>query len=226
MRASTAAGLVGAAMLSTLVFPFVGLALRRHEEADREPHIEDGTGRGLPSARRRARRPPATGGLDRRFPTGPLLPDQLQRLVDGGLGPAGLDRLLEQQLRLRLHRGARGGLDPQGELLRLALFDLGPRRGRPTFLRVSMPCSERLQVAPTLVGQVALTDNLLPFSVAGPTRLDLIRLSSRAPETPPAPPPAPLLPPPPLRRCRRFAVRRGLLGVSSAPGPVTTTLSK
>jgi Kef-type K+ transport system membrane component KefB len=45
MRASTAAGLVGAAMLSTLVFPFVGLALRRHEEADREEHVEeDGPG--------------------------------------------------------------------------------------------------------------------------------------------------------------------------------------
>ena len=29
MKTSTAAGLVGAAMLSTLVFPFVGLALRR-----------------------------------------------------------------------------------------------------------------------------------------------------------------------------------------------------
>lgn len=42
MRASTAAGLVGAAMLSTLVFPFVGLALRRHEEADREPHAGEG----------------------------------------------------------------------------------------------------------------------------------------------------------------------------------------
>jgi Kef-type K+ transport system membrane component KefB len=41
MHASTAAGLVGAAMLSTLVFPFVGLALRRHEEADREPHADD-----------------------------------------------------------------------------------------------------------------------------------------------------------------------------------------
>jgi Kef-type K+ transport system membrane component KefB len=40
MRASTAAGLVGAAMLSTLVFPFVGLALRRHEEADRAEHVE------------------------------------------------------------------------------------------------------------------------------------------------------------------------------------------
>jgi Kef-type K+ transport system membrane component KefB len=41
MHASTAAGLVGAAMLSTLVFPFVGLALRRHEEADRRPHADD-----------------------------------------------------------------------------------------------------------------------------------------------------------------------------------------
>jgi Kef-type K+ transport system membrane component KefB len=35
MRASTAAGLVGAAMLSTLVFPFVGLALRKRSEAER-----------------------------------------------------------------------------------------------------------------------------------------------------------------------------------------------
>jgi Kef-type K+ transport system membrane component KefB len=38
MRSSTAAGLVGAAMLSTLVFPFVGLALRKREErAEGEP---------------------------------------------------------------------------------------------------------------------------------------------------------------------------------------------
>ena len=36
MKASTAAGLVGAAMLSTLVFPFVGLALRRRSEAQGE----------------------------------------------------------------------------------------------------------------------------------------------------------------------------------------------
>jgi Kef-type K+ transport system membrane component KefB len=48
MRASTAAGLVGAAMLSTLVYPFVGLALRRHEEADREPHVEGGPDAGPP----------------------------------------------------------------------------------------------------------------------------------------------------------------------------------
>ncbi len=34
MKASTAAGLVGAAMLSTLVFPFVGLALRKSSEAE------------------------------------------------------------------------------------------------------------------------------------------------------------------------------------------------
>jgi Kef-type K+ transport system membrane component KefB len=34
MKASTAAGLVGAAMLSTLVFPFVGLALRKKTEAE------------------------------------------------------------------------------------------------------------------------------------------------------------------------------------------------
>ncbi len=48
MRPSTAAGLVGAAMLSTLVFPFVGLALRRHEEADREPHLGDDADAGSP----------------------------------------------------------------------------------------------------------------------------------------------------------------------------------
>jgi Kef-type K+ transport system membrane component KefB len=35
MTTSTAAGLVGAAMLSTLVFPFVGLALRRRGEGER-----------------------------------------------------------------------------------------------------------------------------------------------------------------------------------------------
>jgi Kef-type K+ transport system membrane component KefB len=34
MKTSTAAGLVGAAMLSTLVFPFVGLALRKGAEAE------------------------------------------------------------------------------------------------------------------------------------------------------------------------------------------------
>jgi len=34
MKTSTAAGLVGAAMLSTLVFPFVGLALRKSSEAE------------------------------------------------------------------------------------------------------------------------------------------------------------------------------------------------
>ncbi|HEY2056062.1 MAG TPA: cation:proton antiporter [Solirubrobacterales bacterium] len=48
MRASTAAGLVGAAMLSTLVFPFVGLALRRHEEADRQEHVEEDRDGGSP----------------------------------------------------------------------------------------------------------------------------------------------------------------------------------
>lgn len=36
MKTSTAAGLVGAAMLSTLVFPFVGLALRKHSKAESE----------------------------------------------------------------------------------------------------------------------------------------------------------------------------------------------
>jgi Kef-type K+ transport system membrane component KefB len=35
MRTSTAAGLVGAAMLSTLIYPFVGLALRKRSEAER-----------------------------------------------------------------------------------------------------------------------------------------------------------------------------------------------
>jgi Kef-type K+ transport system membrane component KefB len=48
MKSSTAAGLVGAAMLSTLVFPFVGLALRRHQEADRELHVEEGPDGGSP----------------------------------------------------------------------------------------------------------------------------------------------------------------------------------
>jgi Kef-type K+ transport system membrane component KefB len=37
MKSSTAAGLVGAAMLSTLVFPFVGLALRREQPGERDP---------------------------------------------------------------------------------------------------------------------------------------------------------------------------------------------
>ncbi len=36
MRASTAAGLVGAAILSTLVFPFAGLGLRREAESEEE----------------------------------------------------------------------------------------------------------------------------------------------------------------------------------------------
>jgi Kef-type K+ transport system membrane component KefB len=36
MKASTAAGLVGAAMLSTLIFPFVGLALQKHAVAEGE----------------------------------------------------------------------------------------------------------------------------------------------------------------------------------------------
>ena len=42
MQASTAAGLVGAAMLSTLVYPFVGLALRKGgEEATRRRRPPD-----------------------------------------------------------------------------------------------------------------------------------------------------------------------------------------
>ncbi len=44
MKTSTAAGLVGAAMLSTLVFPFVGLGLRKRakEEASEEPPAPSG----------------------------------------------------------------------------------------------------------------------------------------------------------------------------------------
>ncbi len=34
MHSSTAAGLVGAAMLSTLIYPFVALALRRRSEPE------------------------------------------------------------------------------------------------------------------------------------------------------------------------------------------------
>ena len=48
MTASTAAGLVGAAMLSTLVFPFVGLALRRREGADRDERVEGDPDGGSP----------------------------------------------------------------------------------------------------------------------------------------------------------------------------------
>ncbi|HSS31869.1 MAG TPA: cation:proton antiporter [Solirubrobacterales bacterium] len=40
MKPSTAAGLVGAAMLSTLVYPFVGLALRRRSESEAASEIE------------------------------------------------------------------------------------------------------------------------------------------------------------------------------------------
>ncbi len=40
MRSSTAAGLVGAAMLSTLIFPFVGAALRKQAEREPAPMIE------------------------------------------------------------------------------------------------------------------------------------------------------------------------------------------
>ncbi len=36
MKASTAAGLVGAAMLSTLIYPFVGMALRKDAAAEDE----------------------------------------------------------------------------------------------------------------------------------------------------------------------------------------------
>ncbi|MBA3865521.1 MAG: cation:proton antiporter [Solirubrobacterales bacterium] len=42
MRSSTAAGLVGAAILSTLIFPFVGLALRRESESEGSSEIGPG----------------------------------------------------------------------------------------------------------------------------------------------------------------------------------------
>jgi hypothetical protein len=45
MKTTTAAGLVGAAMLSTLIFPFIGMALRKgsemEEEAQAGPPHED-----------------------------------------------------------------------------------------------------------------------------------------------------------------------------------------
>lgn len=44
MRSSTAAGLVGAAMLSTLVYPFLGLALRGHFSKKRDDEGEPGDG--------------------------------------------------------------------------------------------------------------------------------------------------------------------------------------
>jgi Kef-type K+ transport system membrane component KefB len=42
MKTSTAAGLIGAAMLSTLIYPFVGLALRRRSEAEEAPEATGG----------------------------------------------------------------------------------------------------------------------------------------------------------------------------------------
>jgi Kef-type K+ transport system membrane component KefB len=44
MRTSTAAALVGAAILSTLIFPFVGLALRRGAEAETTPDLQPAAG--------------------------------------------------------------------------------------------------------------------------------------------------------------------------------------
>ena len=43
MRSSTAAGLVGAAMLSTLIYPFVGLALRRRTQTEAGTGPEEAT---------------------------------------------------------------------------------------------------------------------------------------------------------------------------------------
>jgi Kef-type K+ transport system membrane component KefB len=47
MHSSTAAALVGAAILSTLIFPFVGLALRRRDRADAEADEVDGLAKGV-----------------------------------------------------------------------------------------------------------------------------------------------------------------------------------
>ena len=49
MRTSTAAGLVGAAMLSTLIFPFVGMALRRRSDADDGDLSPPAEGRAAPA---------------------------------------------------------------------------------------------------------------------------------------------------------------------------------
>jgi len=48
MRTSTAAGLVGAAMLSTLIYPFVGMALRKDAGAEEEPGRPPAPSRTIP----------------------------------------------------------------------------------------------------------------------------------------------------------------------------------
>ena len=104
MKTSTAAGLVGAAMLSTLIFPFVGLALRK----------------GRPRQGRRERRPAGRGPLP--VGEGPvalpspagLAADQLQPLVDGRLRLAGLDRLLEEELLALGHLASAPSASPGG----------------------------------------------------------------------------------------------------------------
>jgi Kef-type K+ transport system membrane component KefB len=48
MRTSTAAGLVGAAMLSTLIYPFVGMALRKDSPTEDEPGRPAATGPTIP----------------------------------------------------------------------------------------------------------------------------------------------------------------------------------
>lgn len=48
MRSSTAAGLVGAAMLSTLIYPFVAMALRKDAPADEDPEPPIAPGRTIP----------------------------------------------------------------------------------------------------------------------------------------------------------------------------------
>jgi Kef-type K+ transport system membrane component KefB len=60
MRTSTAAGLVGAAMLSTLVYPFVGMALRRGAK-DTEPEGSAGSGRMVPQPDLASRHPGRSG---------------------------------------------------------------------------------------------------------------------------------------------------------------------
>ena len=62
MRTSTAAGLVGAAMLSTLVFPFVGLALRKEAESEAASRRTRAPPRLRGRPRRRRSRPVASGG--------------------------------------------------------------------------------------------------------------------------------------------------------------------
>ena len=62
MRASTAAGLVGAAMLSTLIYPFVGLALRKGARPSRARAAADHRRAPPPAEQRHRRMIPALPG--------------------------------------------------------------------------------------------------------------------------------------------------------------------